>query len=89
METRRIWKYELEITDEQTVNMPMHADILTVQMQGGTMCMWALVEPENVKRPRKFLVVGTGNPMPDGMQRYVGTVQMMQGSLVWHIFEAE
>jgi len=35
------WKYPLEITDEQNLMMPEGAEILTAQMQGGTLCLWA------------------------------------------------
>lgn len=89
MKTLTIWKFPLEITDEQTVKMPEHAIILSAQLQGGYgICLWAMVNPEAAKIERTFLVYGTGNPIEeDKLQQYIGTVQTAAGSLVWHIFE--
>jgi hypothetical protein len=86
-ETRRIWKFVLRITDEQHIEMPMGPEFLAVQFQGGQLCLWALVEPENALHPHRFYIVGTGNPMPDDFGLYIGTVQQPGLPLVWHVFE--
>jgi hypothetical protein len=86
---RTIWKYPLQVTDEQAVHMPEDADILCVQMQGGQLTMWAAVHPGNRLVPRRVVIFGTGHPIPDDALDglgYVGTVQMGGGSLVWHVF---
>lgn len=83
---RVIWKYELTITDAQFIDMPADAEILSVQMQGDTLCLWALVQPIAELRGRVIYVVGTGNPFPIGRVKHLGTVQ--QGMFVWHVFEA-
>lgn len=59
---RTIWKYPLKVTDTQDVMMPEGADILTAQMQGVTLCLWALVNPDAPKQRREIEVLGTGNP---------------------------
>jgi hypothetical protein len=82
--TYEIWKFPLGNGMAQDIAMPMHAEILTVQVQDGHVCLWAKVNPENVLRPKRIHVVGTGNPMPDGALCYLGTVQ--QNIFVWHIF---
>ncbi len=79
-----IWKYELEIVDEQILLMPLHSDILTVQFQGPSLCLWARVDPRRSLADRRILIVGTGNPMPLA-GKHIGTVQA--GRLVWHVFE--
>lgn len=38
-----IWKFPLEIADSQSVVMPSGARILSAQMQGSTLCLWAVV----------------------------------------------
>ena len=82
----RIWKYELMLTDTQTVLMPKHAEVLTAQVQNNIICVWAFISEENeMVAPRRFDIVGTGNPIQDDLGRFVDTVQM--GQLVWHIFE--
>ena len=81
-----IWKYELEITDRQTILMPGGAKILAVGDQDGTLCLWAECDPGNLGLDRVIAIVGTGHPMP-GMGRpvHIGTVLMPP--FVWHVFE--
>lgn len=79
-----IWKFPLEIADEQTVSMPAGAEPLFAGMQGGTPCVWAAVDTEAAKEPVRFFVIGTGNPMPDDAVLYIGSV--FDRSFVWHIY---
>lgn len=86
META-IWKFPLELKDRQEIEMPGGAHILTIQMQNGVPCMWAIVVPETPTEKRKFITVGTGHPMPHELsaREYVGTWQ--GGAYVWHVFD--
>lgn len=80
-----IWKWNLNLTDQQTIQMPEGSRPLTVQIQGGDICMWSAVDPLAVKVPFTIIIVGTGNSGPDfSGSRYIGTVQ--QGPFVWHVF---
>lgn len=83
----KIHKYELEITDHQTLSMPLGATILSVDQQAGTLYLWAEVDPTNPKSDRHFDVIGTGNPISTkaACRRFVGTVVI--GAFVWHVFE--
>jgi len=51
---KSIWKYQLEVTDNQIVKMPKDAEILSVQTQNEEVCLWALVIPNNDKEDRTF-----------------------------------
>lgn len=82
-----IYKYPIEITDCQKVRMPFNAEILTAQMQGDTLCLWANVEEHASLEERTIEVFGTGHPMSYENRRYIGTTQMHGGALVWHVFE--
>jgi hypothetical protein len=83
----RIYKYELEITDAQRVRLPKGSTILSVQDQGGTLCLWALCDITQEDSTRYVYIVGTGNSAGvSEHSTYVGTVQMMGGRLVWHVF---
>ena len=53
-----VYKYELEITDEQIIRLPFAAEILTVQMQGGKCCLLALVDPRNEFDERTICIYG-------------------------------
>lgn len=84
----QIWKFPIKTTDEQTVEMPKNAKILTVQVQKGTPCIWAEVDTEASKVERKFLVYGTGHTMRNPAQeQYIGTYQQLDGNLIWHLYE--
>jgi hypothetical protein len=85
-----IWKYPLTLTDVQDVRMPSGSEILTVQVQHASLCLWALVN-QNAGRDagevRTIEIHGTGIIMSDEERRYIGTAQMAGGALVWHVFE--
>lgn len=85
---KTIYKYPFEITDEQTLMLPTNAQILTVQTQWDAPCLWAMIDPEE-KRTEKVTirVYGTGHPIDDSDNLdYLGTVQMLSGQLVFHVF---
>lgn len=86
--SKSIWKFPLETTDIQQIEMPVDAEILTIQTQAGQPCIWALVSPDAPKRKVAFEIFGTGHPVPEnGRRKYVGTYQLRGGSLVFHCFE--
>jgi hypothetical protein len=85
---KTIWKFPLMMTDRQTVEIPLPAELLTVQLQGKVphenACLWAEVDPEGEKVRIEIAMIGTGHPVPEGM-RYISTVQY--GALVFHFYE--
>jgi hypothetical protein len=87
---RTIWKFELRITDEQTVEMPALATLLSVAVQGNSLCLWALVNPDLPKCDYTFAIYGTGHPVPGGAANpglFIGTALMPL--LAWHVFLLE
>lgn len=80
-----IWKYELEITDRQTIQMPEGSQILSVANQNGKLCLWAIVSPANSDRDRVIEIIGTGNPMRISNRKFIGTVVI--DPFVRHVFE--
>lgn len=84
----KVFKYTLKVTDEQTIEIPSPADLLTVQIQHGMPQLWAIVDENTKTRPITLLTVGTGNPMPDNYRKYLGTYQLSGGALVFHVFES-
>src|SRR5262245_16240690 len=87
----KIWKFPFQnIGYHITLDMPEGARPLCVQIQDNMPCVWALVDPGNPKRPRRFRLAGTGHPIePEDVGRYVGTFQMQNGELVFHLFDLE
>lgn len=84
---KTIYKYTAPIIDELTIAMPTDTEVLCVQIQDGLSQIWAKVDPDKGLVERRFYWRGTGHPA-DGLGRYVGTVQMHDGALVFHLFEA-
>lgn len=88
---KAIWKYQLKVTEEQEISLPIGAQILTVQELVGIPCIWVLVDPlETMKEIKTIRIVGTGHPADDvTREQYLGTVQICSISghhLVWHVF---
>lgn len=83
---KQIWKFPLSSKDA-TVEMPEHAEILTVQAQGEIPCIWAIVNPDNEKELRHFEIYGTGHDLTASKKKYIGTFQVNGGAFVYHLFE--
>lgn len=89
MAEKKIWKFTLPMADYPVVSMPKGARVLSVGVQRGDVQVWALVDPEAPMEDRRFKVAGTGHYLVGGVEnmRFIGTVHMASGQLVWHIFE--
>lgn len=84
---KKIWKYTLEILDEQVISMPRNANILYVENQYGDVKIWVEVDDEEeVYEDRTIYMHGTGHTY-EAHNRYIGSVQIYNGNLVFHIFE--
>lgn len=85
---KTIWKYTLEVIDNQLLELPEKSEILTVQMQHGYPQLWAIVNSELPKEKRHIRIHGTGHMVisVDNL-KYISTFQMEKGELVFHVFE--
>ena len=84
---QRIFKYELEVADRQAIQMPTGAQILCVQVQGNVPCLWAKVNDEATPVSREISIYGTGQALQSYPGDYIGTFQMAQGELVFHVYD--
>jgi hypothetical protein len=82
---KTIWKYQISITDEQTLSLPQHRKFLSLQLQNGIPCLWFLVDPDTDKESVIFDFFGTGQPINRFIGKFIGTVQL--DNLVFHLFE--
>lgn len=82
-----IFKYVLELSHRQTIELPIGYSILTVQFQDGLLCLWAKIDLEHEfnKCSVEIIVHGTGHHDAWADEKYIGTVQ--RHGMVWHIFE--
>lgn len=84
-----VHKYRLHISDWISLNMPDGAEPLCVQVQSGHPCMWARVDPDRPAVVRHFRIAGTGHNLGSNVGRYIGSFQLSNGALVFHVFEAK
>ena len=86
---RVIWKYELPKIGEFSLDLPANPFYLDVQAQRGTPVLWVLVNPNSPKQAYHFVLIPTGQEFCSfkGGMRHLGTVQMYNEELVWHLFE--
>lgn len=84
---KTIYKYKLENTDLQTIEMPKFAKILCVQIQNGEPHIWAEVESTNPITKKSIAIIGTGHPRPFNPMTYIGSYQLYDGQLVFHVYE--
>jgi len=87
MDHRTIHKYPL-ILDGPT-QMPRGAQLLAVQDQQGVAYIWARIDPSAPMVWRSLWVAGTGHPLPSETDNapFVGTFQIANGALVFHVFD--
>lgn len=91
---RRAYKYEIQLQEESTVEMPNGAEIIDSAARGDSIFLWAIVDPDEHLVERHFHVFGTGHDIDNDDLSYIDTahtVQRIFGSelrrYVWHIFE--
>lgn len=100
---KTIYKYKLEITDEQTIKMPAGAEVISAVNHNGELFVYAIIDTLDriiyETEEKAFRIYGTGNPVNHELHcksndkpgltywRFVDTVTF--GRLVWHVFVNE
>lgn len=83
--SRAIWKFPIEITDEQIIEAPGGITPLHVAFQyEDELCLWGSVWPGYSMLKIPVYVLGTGHPYDIPDMTHAGTVQ--DGGFVWHVF---
>jgi len=80
-----IYKYPIEITDLQGIELPEGYQILKVAEQDGGLFVWVKVDTDAKLIKRPFVVVGTGHELDMYGFLHLDSVVMSNG-LVWHVF---
>lgn len=102
---RTIFKYRLQVTDVQTIEVPRLSTPVLVACRGGDLNVWMEVPDTDAPTVTRIIwVFGTGHEMPlpgdDPLHRagdnllpfgdelfHVGSALMLDGMLVWHVYE--
>jgi len=83
-----IWKFAIRLDETAQVKMPQGARLLSVAMQHGLLCVWAVVEESAPQVTRTLYVRGTGHPLGAAQAKdYVGTAHDVEHAFVWHVFD--
>lgn len=90
-----IYKYPLPVRDFQTIEIGKNAQILSVCEQNNQIVLYAMVctneiATEDRSTVRRVIgIYGTGNPISEhpGFLKFIGTVSLDKGSLMFHVFE--
>lgn len=68
------------------LDVPRGASPIRVEVQKDQPCLWVFVPDTEAPRvSRRFAVVGTGHPAPEG-SGYVGSFHLLDGTFVGHLF---
>lgn len=85
---KTIYKYPLEILNEQVVKLPWRYEVLCVMNQKEQIVLYAEVDTSERDIPVHVYIFGTGHDMhrlpPNA--HYIGSVQTNGGNLVWHVY---
>jgi len=85
---KTIWKFPIEVVDEQIIAIQHGAKILSVRVQHEVPYLWALVDTAQRNVLRTIRTYGTGHTissLPDDSE-YVGMLFLHDGRLVFHVF---
>jgi hypothetical protein len=85
-----IFKYKLENIDQQTIEIPLPARILSVVEDNDDIVLYAVVDDDQdvPKIPVDISIKGTGDVIESGIGLYtfLGTVKLFNGNEIWHVF---
>lgn len=82
-----IYKYKLSQNQETQVDLPKGAKPLKVDVQHGSIFLWAIVDTDAEEETRTFEVFGTGHFMKPAERNYINTFFVDGGTYVFHAFE--
>ena len=83
----KIYKYGLNWSDWQTIEMPVDACFLSIQVQNGRTYLWAKVDADNANETRTIITKATGEEFDDTNLAYAGTYLNTDTGIVGHVFE--
>jgi hypothetical protein len=87
-----IFKYQIQPTTPILLHLPKNAEILFVETQQETMCIWCLVNKNARLEPRWFHLYGIGEPIQQDTltikETYIGTFKLKNDTLILHLFES-
>lgn len=82
-----IWKFSIPLENKFELEMPGDPHCLHVEAKGNHPCLWAIVDPEEPLQKWPFILVATGEILPEDKHTvYLGTFQLAGAAFVFHLF---
>ena len=85
----RIFKFVLKVENSQELELPRGSRILSVCEQNGEIVLYAMVDTTiSANIIYDISIFGTGHPIPIlcENQKFLGTVGLHEGKLMFHVF---
>lgn len=88
MTRNRIFKYILPLNPVFTIEIPIGAEFLCLQLQNSEPCLWLKVNQDKHLERVQFYWIMTGEEFNEELVgKYRGTLQFNDGKLILHLFE--
>jgi hypothetical protein len=85
---KTIFKYNLKLVYEQTVDLPKGAEILGVKSQFDFPVLYALVDTDETKTDKRIIeIFRTGFEFSEAKRKYISTIMIDSDHYVFHFFE--
>lgn len=85
---KTIYKYKLEHTRTQSIEMIEGSEILSVDIIHNEICIWTLCDPSDKNEHKIIHMYGTGQMIDETLNlKYIGSVKQYEGVFIWHVFE--
>lgn len=86
---KTIHKQTLAIIRTQKIHIPKNSKILSVGNQKENLCIWYACDVRSAELDEiKIRIFGTGHEIENDFDgKFINTVIMHNGDLVWHVFQ--
>ena len=86
---KKIYKYTLKTVDFQNLELPKGSKIISVIELYDGIVLYAIVDTDTSETELYDIAIkGTGHPFPEKLDTYtfLGSVKLMNGQLIFHVF---
>ena len=86
---KKIYKYIIHEGECIPISLPENSVFLRVDQQNQQIVLWFIIDEINNLHTRSFSTFQTGKQLPFDIldQKFLGSVQLYNGSYVSHVFE--
>ncbi len=82
-----IWHYDVPISECVDLTLPVGAIIFDLELFDNSIKLFVLCDEDAPPESRELLILSHGTYMPSVKVEYLGTVSLLDGNLIYHVFE--